>query len=291
VAVIDSIGSFDVLQLSQILSCHIPGSESRHNQDTDSTELEKNLERVKLMRVFDFIGLTEAVGELRNELESPTKRSELEIPDSEDEGDEMQFGDTEVSCPKVPANDMDSLHYPSDRQWLLIIDNIAYITSSLLKSNHIQGHALLTMFFRSLAKLSQDHDICTLLVNNVVAKRSAPNASHSIPTSIEAQLQPETQHAPEQYHFQGHPSIFASTTIRPALGKTFASFVDLHLLLSVLPKTKQDARILHGEHSNHIAQKVMFAYVLEVMTDRWNGRVGKWAAFHVGDDMVVKGIS
>ena len=95
----------------------------------------------------------------------------------------------------------------------------------------------------------------------------------------------------EQYNFQDHPSIFASTAILPALGKTFASFVDLHLLLSVLPKTKQDARILYGEQSSYIVQKVTFAYVLEVVMDRWNGRVGKWAAFHVGDDMTFKGIS
>ena len=293
-ALIDSIGSFDVLRLSQILSCHIPGSESQQNQDTDLNELEKSLKRVKVMRVFDFIGLTEAVGELRNELERPnedslptsppTKKNELEIPDSEDE-------DEGILSPKVPASDSDLLRCPSDRQWLLIVDNIAHITSPLLKNNHVQGNALLTMFFRSLAKLSQDHGICTLLVNNVVTKRSATNMSHTTATSSEAQLQPRTQYVSDQYHFQDHPSIFASTTIRPVLGKTFASFVDLHLLLSVLPETKQDARILYGEQLNHIVQKVTFAYVLEVMTDRWNSRVGKWAAFHVDDDMTFKGIS
>lgn len=295
-AVVDSTGTFDILRLSQILSCHIPGSEIRQNQDTGSTELEKSLERVKLMRVFDFIGLTEAVGELRNELEHldqnsvppspPTKKSNLEIPDSEDEDNEMLFGGAEVLSPKSKANNRDSLHCPSNRQWLLIIDNIAHITSPLLKSNHVQSHALLTMFFRSLAKLSQDHDICTLLINNVVAKRSSPNIAHITATSSEAQ-----QYVSEQYHFQDHPSIFASTAIRPVLGKTFTSFVDLHLLLSVLPKTKQDARILYGEQSKHIVQKVTYVYALEVMMDRWNGRVGKWAAFHIGDDMTFKGIS
>jgi len=291
VAVIDSIGSFDVLRLGQILSYHVPNSE---RQDTNLNELEKSLERVKLMRVFDFVGLTEAVGELRNELEHPTspptKRSKLEIPDSEDEDDEMLVEGTEVLSPKGPAN-KDLLHCPSDSRWLLIIDNITHITSPLLKTNHIQSHALLTMFFRSLAKLSQDHDVCTLLVNNVVAKRLGSNLSHATATSSKAHFQPGTQYVSEQCNFQDHPSIFASTAILPALGKTFASFVDLHLLLSVLPKTKQDARILYGEQSSYIVQKVTFAFVLEVVMDRWNGRVGKWAAFHVGDDMTFKGIS
>ena len=251
------------------------------------------------MRVFDFVGLTEAVGELRNELEHqrqdslsglPAQKSRLEIPDSEDEDDAMLFGGTEVLSPKESANDREPSHRSSDRQWLLIIDNIAHIMSPLLKNNYVQGHVLLTTFFRSLAKLSQDHDICTILNNNVVAKRAGPNISRTMPISSEPQPQLGTQSVPEQYHFQDHPSIFASTTFRPALGKTFASFIDLHLLLSVLPRTKQDARILYGAQSNHAFQKVKFAHVLEVMTDRWDSRMGRWAAFYVDDNMNLKGM-
>jgi hypothetical protein len=81
----------------------------------------------------------------------------------------------------------------------------------------------------------------------------------------------------------GFPSIFMDNTIRPALGKTFTYFLDLHVLLSVLPKTRRDVELLYSSQTsfdrrNNIL-KPDLVNILEVVSDRYDGRVGKWASF------------
>jgi len=71
--------------------------------------------------------------------------------------------------------------------------------------------------------------------------------------------------------------MFASTTARPALGKAFTYHIDLHLLLSQLPKRRRDAEIAFGGK----AGRGEFVNVVEVLADRLDGKLGVWAAFTI----------
>jgi hypothetical protein len=71
--------------------------------------------------------------------------------------------------------------------------------------------------------------------------------------------------------------------------------LDAHLLVSQVPKKKVDARVLasHGDVASGLvagagaARKglrgVEMACVVEVLADRWEGRVGDWGAFCVDE--------
>lgn len=86
--------------------------------------------------------------------------------------------------------------------------------------------------------------------------------------------------APITATFADQPSIFASTTVHPSLRKTFAGLVDVHLLISMLPKRKQDARVLIGGEKG----KADTVFVAEVLSDRYGASQQRWAAFEVGED-------
>jgi hypothetical protein len=137
----------------------------------------------------------------------------------------------------------------------------------------ISGQSLLTTFLRSLRILTNTHDIATVLLNSASAPKSAFNTSAmNVPQST--WIQEPTATAPS---FSDQPSIFASTTVRPALGKPFTYHVDLHLLLSQLPKRRRDAEIAFGGKPG----RGEFVNVIEVLADRLDGRLGMWAAFTI----------
>ncbi|KAK5727021.1 hypothetical protein LTR15_002912 [Elasticomyces elasticus] len=214
-------------------------------QGKDGAEAMGVLKRLTIMKVFDFIGLTESVTEFREALESEDASAPRGEPpprgtvaDSEDE-DDMLDEPTPPSIstlPKGPAPRVPSL---------LIIDNISQAAAPLLKSNHVQGQALLTSFMRSLAHLTRTYGLYTLLLNGVTSY---------------SQSREET------------PSIFSSCVLRPALGKSFASLVDLHMLVHAVPRTAADARIVYGgQHEIKRGAEPEVTKVLEVLQDRYNG--------------------
>lgn len=295
----DPAGNFDVIKLHQVLSSHVALGKSSDNGIVID-DLEDVLERVKLMRVFDFIGLNEAINELKGDLEHPVegiqqasptpKQTRLFVADSEDEDEDMLFGGSpEEETRQIPQAGAESTEDSSKQSWLLLIDRVAQIINPILKTNYVQGQALITTLFRSLTHLSRNYNLCTILINNVVAVKSR-TSRQSFEQSEDEPGRSENPIPLEPRSMIEQPSIFASNTVRPALGKTFAGCIDLHLLLSSLPLKKRDAQLIYGAHPDHVQHRVNVAHVLEVITDRWDGRVGRWAAFHVVDSLMLKGI-
>jgi hypothetical protein len=243
------------------------------------------LDRVRIMRVFDFVGVSEAVNELRAELQPPPaivldQEQEQEahqirgtIPDSEDEDDEMLFDVEQAESPpklrdKVVERTPDE---SAPRLGLLLINNIAHVVNPLLKSNYAQGQALLTTFMRSLSHLTTSFDILTLIINAAVTPRPAYSFSTTTIAPQSTWIDDPTARPPS---FLDQPSIFAAGTARPALGKPFSYYIDLHLLLNTLPKKRRDAEIVYGGKVG----KAEFVTVVEVLGDRLDGRLGRWAA-------------
>ena len=116
---------------------------SRADDDEDDDEIaDQTLDRVKIMRVFDFIGVSEAIDELRNDIKKTAFEDQKDvrgstvitqithIEDSEDEEDEdlMLFSDVN-----------DEAEMKSDSVSLVLIDNITHVLNPILKADYIQG--------------------------------------------------------------------------------------------------------------------------------------------------------
>jgi hypothetical protein len=143
VGLLDTTGTFDVLRLHAAILSRIKSNAKESNSDE---RVEAILQRVKIIRVFDFIGVVESVNEIASTLESrpaatpPPKYNTVaahkarEIPDSEDENSD-EGKDTPPE--RTPEGQSDSAE--TRKMEMLIIDNITSAISPVFKSNHIQG--------------------------------------------------------------------------------------------------------------------------------------------------------
>jgi hypothetical protein len=282
--IVDTTNSFDVRRLHKRLVSRL--QEQKPGDDAKS-EAVQVLERVRIMKAFDFVGVTECVAELREGLEThqqealqrepdlESRQVEARVPrgtvgDSEDE-DEMLDDIDPVSLEKPPppspkTTDSEEKSLESLPQHLLVIDNITYVASPIIKNTHVQGQALLATFMYSLAHLTRAYDVCTLLHNAVVT------------------YQPKSTTEPT-------PSIFTSCTLRPALGKSFAYLLDTHLLLHRVPLTAANAKSVYAAHSAIPKSSEKLVSVLEVLQDRHSDRVGHWSAFRTDADGNLAGVS
>ncbi|KAF2665051.1 P-loop containing nucleoside triphosphate hydrolase protein [Microthyrium microscopicum] len=251
--VLDAVGGFDVVRLESIVQAA--------GADADDV-----LGRVRIVRVFDFVGVQEAVDELKAGLMAPvakTRRRDGRVLDSEDEeSDEEEEGRVEM----------------------VVLDNLTSVVGPLLKSNYIQAQAVLGTFMRGLAELTRKFGLTTLVINGVVMPRirQLPDQGGLNPT---ARVQ------------EPSPSIFAANTVRPALGRSFAHYLDLHLLLSVLPKSERDARIVYGgnkgDDSKERGQSMGTAEmvnVVEVLADRYSDRTRQWTAFRIEEGIELNSV-
>lgn len=269
--VIDTTNSFDVRRLHKRLVTWLQQNRESIGADVKAEAIGM-LERVRIMKAFDFVGMTECVAELSQSLEtlrqarsSPQEESTQDlktgprgtVEDSEDEDDML---DEPVSPAKpLPPSPKQIRAGEEHGHHLLIIDNITYVASPVLKNSHVQGQALLANFMRSLAHLTQTHTICTILHNATITYQAN---SITDPT----------------------PSIFSSCTLRPALGRSFANTLDMHLLLHRVPLTAADAKSVYSAHSAIPKSSQKLASVLEVMQDRHSDRVGRWSTLRTDAD-------
>lgn len=261
--VVDTALSFDVRCLHQGLVARMGGD---IHVETKAVEA---LERVEIMKVFDFVGLTESVGEVRDRLEGKNDAKKLSearilaprgtVGDSEDE-DEDEMLDTPAS--RVSQTQSTTTTTTAQQQGsqltnhILLINNLPQVLIPLLKNNHVQTQALLASFMRSLAHLTKTHNLCTILLSTATEN---------------ANLRDET------------PSIFSSCALRPALGRSFTYLLDVHLLVHRLPKGRKDAMVVYGKQQQRAEGKgVEMVSVVEVLQDRHGGRVGRWEAFSIG---------
>lgn len=147
--VIDCTLAFDVRKLHKVIQASLPVAEDPAQQAI------KVLDRLKIMKIFDYTGLTEAIVEVRESLEhKPEPRGT--ISDSEDEEDLV------VSKAKVVA-------VPSRE--LLIINNLTHVLSPMIKTSYVQGQATLTSLMRLLGHLAKTQDICVLVLGDAHAKK------------------------------------------------------------------------------------------------------------------------
>lgn len=117
---------------------------------------------------------------------------------------------------------------------------------------------------RSLYLLTSRRWICTLLINAVVGTKKYKET--------------ETPRKADD-----NASIFASTSGKPALGKTYTHFIDTSILLSSIPKTKADAEIAYRGDDDRSGWESVG--IVEMIKDRNSAREGRWATFEVLGDI------
>ena len=282
VAFIDTLGSFSPLRLRDVLVFRLEAKHYRESYQQSGYMYEKAqpkaelaeqdlvhnattmLDRVKVMRVFDFAGMVEAVGELgelgemRERVPSvPGKAAEKtrnEIEDSEEEHDQDED----------PL--LEQFSKDAGQVGLIVLDSIANVVGSLMAKSQAQGQALLASFMRSLHFLTSRHHICTILTNAVVGITAASNQEY-------------------KRRLEDNVSVFSSTPGKPALGKTFTFLIDTSIFLSTIPKTANDAAIAYGNRGD--SSSFRKAFVLEVLKDRCGSREGRWAAFEIIDEVKI----
>ncbi|KAK5173735.1 uncharacterized protein LTR77_002416 [Saxophila tyrrhenica] len=254
VTVVDT-GSFsDIRKIYQSVTSRFQGGANA------SKEALRVLDRLKIMKVFDFEGLTDAISELRQSLEEPRRAPTVgirphsgpkgTIGDSEDE-DEM----LDIESPSnQPAKQARPNPVPAPQaHGLVLIDNLPQVIGPLLKSNYAHGQALLMSFTRSLSHLSSTHGLCTAIVNGTASSAKTKEES---------------------------PSAFSSCAVRPLLGKAFTHLLDTHLLVHRTLKRSREAR---NDPSGEVS-------VVEILQDRNGNGVGRWAAFTIDPTGNLKGL-
>lgn len=259
--VVDTALSFDVRNVYRLLL-----SRFRDEPDAEQRAMQA-LDRLKIMKVFDFEGLTDSISELRRTLEGapaatsvPSKAQPMSktiIGDSEDE-DEMLDSPSPPPEQQVPTMQKDA--QPAGvASGLLLIDSISHVASPILRNRYIEGQALLTSVMRSLTHLKTRHQLSSLLLNDATTKANVKDES---------------------------PSIFSMCKIRPALGQSFRHMLDTHLLVHRNSTKPSDTQ--RGPSGRQYAAEEQGVSIVEVLQDRNGGSLGRWAAFTVDDGGSIK---
>lgn len=298
VAVVDTTGNFDVVGLyAQILKRleREPEELTRKNGGAGGDDMylkkedvaAKALDRVKIMRVFDFVGVREAVGELRDGLEGRAKRSDsnrvqegrrdvkesttpveavtvqhqppskkTEIADSEDEdeNEDLEALDDDMLLDiKPPTPDPDPAPTPTSTSTPPPLPHLKLLLIDNL------AHILLPL-------LKKDSSPTTTLATTFLTTLADLTRTHALHTLLLNPCNPtrspsplrkpavaDAPPAPQQQSYVSaplpppSPSVFSSQVAVPALLGLMARFADAHVLVGELPRRKMDARVYYAD--------------------------------------------
>ena len=157
------------------------------------------------------------------------------------------------------------------------------------------GHSVLLSFMRSFTHLTREHNIVTILINSVINNQNRNNIISTTEQPAVLASMPWIQDPQDAFHAASYPSIFMSNMIKPALGRSFSHYVDTHILLSSIPKRKVDAQLFYagveiGVPRSYVQRKPELVTVAEIITDRWDDRIERWAGFAISDGITINPI-
>ncbi|KAG9947421.1 hypothetical protein KCU85_g5792, partial [Aureobasidium melanogenum] len=207
---IDASGNFDVLNLYKNLLTRLAKTNSDHEENIkQATSI---LDRVKIMRVFDFEGVIEGLNELIDDLEAKNIPKNT-IGDSQEEEEEVTLLGNEVEQEKKEEQ---------QTAGLVLINNLSQVLGLLLKNDYAQGQATLATLVRRLRNMAQAHNLCVILLSWSVSYGND----------------------------QERVSIFEAIKARPGLGKSLGYLVDTQILIDAIPRTAKSKG--HGDLANVI---------------------------------------
>jgi hypothetical protein len=125
---IDASGNFDVLSLYRSLLSRLSTTNTNHEDNIKhATAI---LDRVNIMRVFDFEGVVEGLNELIDALEGK-KVPKSTIVDSQEEEEEVMLMDEEPP----PKEEEEEEKKEGDTKGMVLINNLSQVLGLLLKDN------------------------------------------------------------------------------------------------------------------------------------------------------------
>lgn len=281
------------------------------------------LDRVMLSCVFDLDGLWEVLADLDKATSSessparaadnPTPQEKekeekemdkepppvLEIQDSEDEGfssaEETEELPTRASPKQQPEQSLPDM---------IVVTHFSSIMTSLFTHREKSAaHAALQLLASHLHYLSRNLPTSPLilLLNSTTTPDTAPSKPHSpvrygspqrgVSKAMDQTLR-SIFHPPPPPSGYGYPTAAAAAStmrrVKPSFGLVFSQLLDLHMLVTRVPRGKDDAESMAAEGGGQVVQ------VVEVLLDDmgvWEGRRGtrknreqRWGAVVVDDN-------
>ncbi|KAH0285231.1 hypothetical protein M436DRAFT_39847 [Aureobasidium namibiae CBS 147.97] len=225
---IDASGNFDVLSLYRGLLSRLSTTNTNHEDNIKTAT--SILDRVNIMRVFDFEGVVEGLNELIDSIERKQIPKNT-IRDSQEEAEEEEV----LILPEEEARqEKEKQQEEKPAAGMVLINNLSQVLGLLLKDNYARGQATMTSLIQRLRNMAQEHNLCVVLLSWSVSYGSD----------------------------QERVSIFESVKARPGLGKSLGYLVDTQLLIDAIPrkarsKSGDTVNVIEVIHSggNHQAGK------------------------------------
>jgi hypothetical protein len=267
-------------------------------KDTIKMKLRQCLEKVMLSCVFDLNGLWEALADLDCELveekdDAPQEQRTTnrqrettylfdEIQDSQDDDDEAFSPIQQASQPRAEKPYSKTPQHPD----VIVITHFSSLLTSLFfHREKSAAHAALQLLSPHLRDLSRNlpSKPLILLLNSTSAVSSGPALATVAATSPtkQSQVDPTLRSI-----FNPPPSTgYSARRTKPNFGLIFTQLLDLHLLCTKVPKTRQDAERTARQRPG---DEIEMVWVVEVLLDElgvWEGNTGsrpgreqRWAA-------------
>ncbi|KAI4753668.1 hypothetical protein E4T52_14208 [Aureobasidium sp. EXF-3400] len=230
---IDASGNFDVLSLYRSLLSRLSKTNTNHeNNIKTATAI---LDRVNIMRVFDFEGVVEGLNELIDGLVAKQIPKNT-IRDSQDEEEEVMLLENDTKEEKKQEEEQ----HPAG---MVLINNLSQVLGLLLKDNYARGQATMTTLVQRLRNMAQEHNLCVVLLSWSVSYGSD----------------------------QERVSVFEGIKARPGLGKSMGYLVDTQILIDTIPRKARSksgdlVNVIEVIHSNGSHQAGKFS-VFDVTAD------------------------
>lgn len=287
---LSSASSLDVRRLQRILQV----SDSSRGEGDGGGASERIMEvlgRLNISKVFDAVGLDEALVELGGTLDAAREQQELQrrqqqqsvrskgsntvaaaaqegnktatIGDSEEDDDEEDLEEEEKPEKDKAKEAPISTASKSPPATLLLINSISQILTPIIRNNYIQGQALLTSLMRSIADLTKRHQLFTIVLGEAGFRSVAEDETLS---------------------------AFKSCVMKPAVGYGIGFLVDVHFYLhrpfvGADSQKKMMMMMKNGEGpAGAQSQDRNEVSVLEIVEDRRGDRYQSYAPFHFTPD-------
>ncbi|KAL9535080.1 hypothetical protein SMMN14_01096 [Sphaerulina musiva] len=278
---LSSASSLDVRRLQRILQV----SDSSRGEGDGGGASERIMEvlgRLNISKVFDAVGLDEALMELGGTLDTAREQQQQQsvrlkgsntvaaaaqegnktatIGDSEDDDDEDDLEKENPEKDKAKQAPI-STASKSPPATLLLINSISQILTPIIRNNYIQGQALLTSLMRSIADLTKRHQLFTIVLGEAGFRSVAEDETLS---------------------------AFKSCVMKPAVGYGIGFLVDVHFYLhrpfvgadsqkKMMKKKGEGPAGAQSQDRNEVS-------VLEIVEDRRGDRYQSYAPFHFTPD-------
>lgn len=285
--------------LRDAIKAQLSAAAEDNDESVVKEKLAKFLDAAMISCVFDVDGLWEVLADLDP---PPAKDAEaaaqaaapvpntktdgapgtvlLEVGDSEDEG-------SSPPSPTPPKEKATTTSIGKDIPDVIVVTHLSTLLGGLFAQREKSAaHAKLQMlssYIRYLSRSLPSQPLIMLLNSTTTAdgpgSRDAALQQQPQQQRTKGNLDPTLRSVfnPPPLDLPGYAPLPASRRNKPTFGLVFSQFLDLHILCTRIPKTKEDADVIFGGNLAADQGQVSFVTVVEVLLDDmgvWEGELG-----------------